>query len=115
VRLIARIGALLTAGCAARVDTPRAIVLEDISARTESRAEFIDDYESALISIAAITEKDLGLPKLRGVLRLVPDREAFQIVRHFRRTWRTSGRDSARSGAPSTPRSARILPVCRRA
>ena len=72
--------ALIITGCAARVDPPRAIVLEDINARTQSRAEFIDDYESALVSIAAITEKDLGLPKLQGVLHLVPDRTAFYNV-----------------------------------
>jgi hypothetical protein len=80
VRPIALLAALLITGCAARVDPPRAIVLEDIRARPESRAEFVNDYESAMISIAAITEKDLGLPKLQGVLHLVADRDAFYTV-----------------------------------
>ena len=80
MRLVAILAALLTAACAARVDPPRAIVLEDIRARPEPRAEFVDDYESALISIAAITEKDLGLPRLQGTLHLVADRDAMFLI-----------------------------------
>ena len=72
--------ALLAVGCAARVDPPRAIVLEQIQARPEPRAEFVNDYEGAMASIAAITETDLGLPKLQGTLHLVPDRDAFYTV-----------------------------------
>jgi hypothetical protein len=73
--------AIIAAGCAAaRADPPRAIVLEDIRERPSARAEFVDDYEGAMASIAAITEKDLGLPKLQGVLHLVADRDAFYAV-----------------------------------
>jgi len=77
VRLIAFLLALLTASCAARVDPPRAIAFEQIQARAEPRAEFVDDYEGAMASIAAITEKDLGLPKLQGTLHLVADSDAM--------------------------------------
>lgn len=80
MRLLALLAALVTTACAARVDPPRAIVLETISARPEPRAEFVDDYEGAMASIAAITEKELGLPKLQGTLHLVPDRDAFYTV-----------------------------------
>ena len=55
-------------------------MLEDIRARPVRQATFVDDYEGALISIAAITERDLGLPKLQGVLELVPDGEALYAV-----------------------------------
>jgi hypothetical protein len=72
--------ALLVAGCAARADPPRTIVLEDIRERPVRQAMFVDDYESAVVSIAAIAERDLGLPKLQGVLHLVPDREAMYAV-----------------------------------
>ncbi len=72
--------ALLTACCAARADPPRAIVLDTLSARPEPRAEFVNDYESAMASIAAITEKELRLPKLQGTLHLVADRDAMFTV-----------------------------------
>ena len=74
------VAALGAAGCAARLDPPRTIALENIRARPVQQAAFVNDYESALVSIAAITERDLGLPKLQGVLQLVPDREALYAV-----------------------------------
>ena len=80
MRLIALLAALLTASCAARGAPPRAIVLEQIQARPEPRAEFVDAYESAMAAIAAITEKELGLPKLQGTLHLVADRDAMFAV-----------------------------------
>lgn len=72
--------ALSAAGCAARSEQPRAIAVEDVRARPEPRAEFIDDYEGALASIGAIAERDLRLPKLQGVLHLLADREALYRV-----------------------------------
>ena len=74
------IAAVASASCAARVEQPRTIALEDIRARPEPRAEFVDDYEGALASIAAVVERDLGLPKLQGTLHLVPDRDALYNV-----------------------------------
>lgn len=74
---VSSIGALSAAGCAARLEQPRSIVVEDVRARPEQRAEFIDDYEGALASIGAIAERDLRLPKLQGVLHLLSDREAL--------------------------------------
>jgi hypothetical protein len=56
------------------------IALQEIRARPEPRAEFVDDYEGALASIAAVVERDLGLPKLQGMLHLVPDRDALYDV-----------------------------------
>ena len=72
--------AFLSAGCAARLEPPRAIVLENIQARPEPRAEFVTDYEGAMASIAAITEKELGLPKLQGTLHLVASRDGLYEI-----------------------------------
>lgn len=80
MRLTAILAALLTASCAARVDPPRTIVLDQLQARPEPRAEFVDDYEGAMASIAAITEKELGLPKLQGTVYLLADRDAMYAV-----------------------------------
>ena len=77
---VSTMGALSAAGCAARLEQPRTIVVEDVRARPEQRAEFIDDYEGALASIGAIAERDLRLPKLQGVLHLLADREALYQV-----------------------------------
>jgi len=74
------IAAVASASCAARVEQPRTIAIQDIRARPEPRAEFVDDYEGALASIAAVVERDLGLPKLQGTVHLVPDRDALYDV-----------------------------------
>jgi len=55
-------------------------VLEEIRVRPATQAAFVDSYERAMVSIAAVTERDLGLPKLQGVLHLVPDRDALYSV-----------------------------------
>ena len=75
VRCRGRIGQLCC-----QSEQPHTIALEDIRARPEPRAESVDDYEGALASIAAVVERDLGLPKLQGMLHLVPDREALYDV-----------------------------------
>ena len=77
---VSSMGALSIAGCAARIEQPRAITVDDVRARPEPRAEFIDDYEGAVASIAAIAEKDLRLPRLQGVLHLLAGREALYDV-----------------------------------
>jgi hypothetical protein len=69
--------ALAAIGCASASGQARTIVLEEIRVRPASQAAFVDSYERALVSIAAITQRDLGLPRLQGVLHLVPDREAL--------------------------------------
>jgi hypothetical protein len=68
---------LTATGCASASGQARTIVLEEIRVRAATQAAFVDSYERALVSIAAITQRDLGLPRLQGVLHLVPDREAL--------------------------------------
>lgn len=80
VRVLLVSSVAVLAGCAARAEQPRTIDVAAIQARAERRAEFVEDYEGALVSIAAITQRDLGLPKLQGVLHLVPDRDALYAV-----------------------------------
>ena len=91
MRLLVALLALLATSCAARlvpsgvegvgVRPQRTITLEAIESRPERRAEFVNDYEAAMASIAAITEKDLKLPKLQGTLHIVADRDAmFKVL-----------------------------------
>lgn len=56
------------------------IALDDITLDPSRQAIFIGDYDRALVSIAAVTERDLGLPKLRASLHFFPDRDALQAA-----------------------------------
>jgi hypothetical protein len=51
--------------------------MDDIRVGPSRQAIFIGDYDRALVSIAAVTEKDLGLPKLG------PRCTSSQIGTHF--------------------------------
>jgi len=69
--------ALAAAGCAASAGSPRVIAIDDIRVGPSRQAIFIGDYDRALVSIAAVTERELGLPKLRASLHFFPDRQAL--------------------------------------
>jgi hypothetical protein len=69
---------LAAAGCATSARTPRVIAMDDIRVGPSRQAIFIGDYDRALVSIAAITERDLGLPTLRASLHFFPDRDALR-------------------------------------
>lgn len=71
---------LFAVGCATLPAQPRVIALDEIRGLPVARAAWITDYERALISIAAVTERDLGLPALRAVLRFYPDRNALRAA-----------------------------------
>jgi len=71
---------LAAAGCAASAGTPRVIAIDDIRVGPSRQAIFIGDYDRALVSIAAVTEKELGLPKLRASLHFFPDRDALRAA-----------------------------------
>lgn len=72
--------ALVAAGCVASSAQPRVIAIDDIRVGPSRQAIFIGDYDRALVSIAAVTEKDLGLPKLKASLHFFPTREALQAA-----------------------------------
>jgi hypothetical protein len=68
----------MTAGCAASAGPPRVITMDDIRVGPSRQAIFIGDYERALVSIAAVTEKELGFPRLRASLHFCPSRDALR-------------------------------------
>lgn len=72
--------ALVAAGCAASAGTPRVIAIDDIRVGPSRQAIFIGDYDRALVSIAAVTEHELGLPKLKASLHFFPNRGALQAA-----------------------------------
>lgn len=59
---------------------PRVMNIGDIRAQPVARGEWIDSYETALASIAAMMEDDLGLPAPRAALYFHRDRDAFQAA-----------------------------------
>lgn len=72
--------ALATAGCAASSGPPRVIAIDDIRVAPSRQAIFIGDYDRALVSIAAVTERELGLPKLKASLHFFPNRDALRAA-----------------------------------
>jgi hypothetical protein len=74
------VAAFVAAGCAASSGQPRVIAVDDVRVGPSRQAIFIGDYDRALVSIAAVTEKDLGLPKLKASLHFFPTREALQAA-----------------------------------
>jgi len=69
---------LVEAACAGSAARPRVIAIDDVRVAPSRQAIFIGDYDRALVSIAAVTERELGLPKLRASLHFFPDREALR-------------------------------------
>ncbi|MBI3047280.1 MAG: hypothetical protein HYY76_03120 [Acidobacteria bacterium] len=72
--------ALAAAGCATAPREPRVIAMDDIRVGPSRQAIFIGDYDRALVSIAAVAERELGLPRLRASLRFFPDRDALRAA-----------------------------------
>lgn len=54
--------------------------MDDIPVGPSRQAIFIGDYNRALVSIAAVTERDLGLPKLKASLHFFPNRDALRAA-----------------------------------
>ena len=75
-----------SAGCAASAGPRRVIVMDDITVGPSRQAIFIGDYDRALVSIAAVTEKELGLPRLHASLH------CFPIARRSARSWNRRAR-----------------------
>ena len=71
---------LVAAGCAASSAQPRTIAIDDVRVAPSRQAIFIGDYDRALVSIAAVTERDLGLPALKASLHFFPDRDALRAA-----------------------------------
>ncbi|MBI2189508.1 MAG: hypothetical protein HYU37_20620 [Acidobacteria bacterium] len=80
VLTVPAIAVLTAAGCAASAGPPRVIAMDDIRVGPSRQAIFIGDYERALVSIAAVTERDLHLPRLRASLHFFPNRDALSAA-----------------------------------
>lgn len=69
---------LLAAACASTPGGLRAISLGEIRGRPGEQSKGIADEERVLVSIAAVMERDLGLPELRAALHFYPNQQAFR-------------------------------------
>ena len=86
--IIARAALLLTmsaaatsaaaAACTASTGGPVVLSIPDVRAPSVRAGAWIDTYESAVVSIAAILERDLHLPAIQASLYFYADRTAFQ-------------------------------------
>jgi hypothetical protein len=65
-------------GCAARTTWPRLLSTTGLQARPTNQGAWISDYDTALVSIAQVMERDLGLPVAPVDLHFYRDRAAFQ-------------------------------------
>lgn len=79
--ITARAALLLTmsaAACTASRGGPTVLSIPDVRAPSVRVGAWIDTYDSAVVSIAAILERDLGLPAIQASLYFYADRTAFQ-------------------------------------
>jgi hypothetical protein len=67
----------LPAGCATAA-WPRAMVVSQITAPATTRGDWIESYDAALASIAAIMTRDLALPQPDATVHFHADRDAFR-------------------------------------
>ena len=69
---------MLTAACGASTSGPIVLSIPDARAPSVRAGAWIDTYESAAVSIAAILERDLRLPAIQASLYFYADKTAFQ-------------------------------------
>ena len=68
------------AACASMNAWPRVMSVGDLRAQAVARGEWIEDYDTAVVSIAALMKEDLGLPEVRADLVFHRDRDAFRVA-----------------------------------
>ena len=66
------------AACTASMGGPTVLSISDARAPSVRVGAWIDTYDSAIVSIAEIMERDLGLPAIQASLYFYADRTAFQ-------------------------------------
>ena len=77
--ITARAALLLTmSACTASTGGPVVLSLPEVRAQSVRVGAWIDTYDTAVVSIAAIMERDLGLPAIQASLYFYADRNAFQ-------------------------------------
>lgn len=67
-------------GCASINTWPRVMTVGDLRAQAVARGEWIEDYDTAVVSIAALMKDDLGLPDVQAELIFHRDRDAFRAA-----------------------------------
>jgi hypothetical protein len=78
VRLPLSLALIPTAGaCATGAGGPVVLSMADLRAPAVRVGEWITGYDSAVVSIAAIMERDLSLPDVQATLYFYSDRDAF--------------------------------------
>ena len=81
IRRLACVVVAATAVTCASINTwPRVMTVGDLRAPAVARGEWIEDYDTALASIAALMKGDLGLPAVQGDLIFHRDRDAFRAA-----------------------------------
>ena len=81
MKITPRAALLLTmsaAACAASTGGPTVLSIPDARAPSVRVGAWIDSYDSAVVSIAEIMERDLGLPSIQASLYFYDDQAAFQ-------------------------------------
>ena len=71
---------LAAGGCAARASGPRVLSTTALQARPTIEGAWISDYDTALVSIARIMQRDLGLPVVPVDLYFYPNRDGLQAA-----------------------------------
>lgn len=72
--------AAASAACASLDAWPLVMTIGDTRARPVARGEWIEDYRTALASVAALMKDELGLPAVQGALVFYRDRAAFRAA-----------------------------------
>ena len=72
--------AAAAAACASLDAWPRVMTIGNTRAQPVARGEWIEDYDTALASVAALMRDDLGLPAVQGALVFYRDRAAFRAA-----------------------------------
>jgi hypothetical protein len=71
-------GTVSGAACTASTGGPVVLSIPDVRAPSVRVGPWIDTYESAVVSIAEILERDLGLPAIQASLYFYADQTAFR-------------------------------------
>jgi hypothetical protein len=74
------IAAAVAAGCGSLNAWPHVMTIGDLSAQPVTRGEWIEDYDTALVSVAALMKDQLRLPDVQAALVFHRDRDAFQAA-----------------------------------
>jgi hypothetical protein len=74
------VAAAAASACASLNAWPRVMTVGDLRAQPVVRGEWIEDYDTALVSIAALMRDDLGLPDVHAQIVFHRDRSAFRAA-----------------------------------